>query len=303
MLLTLLLASARFLHYTAATVMFGAALFPLYAFAGRTDGGLARVVSIAPKVAAIAALVSGVAWFLFTAAGMAGDLASILDLPSLWFVAVATPFGRAWLARMALAGLIVWLTLGRPSRARTLALLSGMLLASIALTGHTQVEGGAAGLLHVGADAAHLLGAGAWLGALVPLLALSRVEPQAARARGLDIGLTLSTFSSVGVAAVVVLVLTGLVNAWFLVGDPRRLVTTPYGLVLSAKLAAFALMLVLAAANRFWITAALSAGVNVEEAGPWLARLRRHIVAEQALGLLVLALVGYLGTQAPAAGG
>ena len=44
----------------------------------------------------------------------------------------------------------------------------------------------------------------------------------------------------------------------------------------------FAFVLVLAAANRFWITAALSAGVSDEEAGPWLARLRRHIAAEQA---------------------
>ena len=35
--------------------------------------------------------------------------------------------------------------------------------------GHSQIEEGVAGVIHVTSDAAHLLAAGAWLGGLVPL--------------------------------------------------------------------------------------------------------------------------------------
>jgi len=45
-----------------------------------------------------------------------------------------------------------------------------MLLVSLAGVGHSQIEEGAAGAVHVVSDAAHLLAAGAWLGGLVPLV-------------------------------------------------------------------------------------------------------------------------------------
>ena len=75
------------------------------------------------------------------------------------------------------------------------------------------------------------------------------------------------------------------------------LATTTYGRLLAFKLALFAAMLALAAANRFWITPALAQ--QTDDAPRWVARLRRHVFAEQALGLAVLMLVGVLGAQAP----
>jgi putative copper export protein len=42
-------------------------------------------------------------------------------------------------------------------------------IASLAGVGHTRIEEGWAAVLHVTADAAHLLAAGAWLGGLAPL--------------------------------------------------------------------------------------------------------------------------------------
>lgn len=110
-------------------------------------------------------------------------------------------------------------------------------------------------------------------------------------------------FAGVGSVLVAVLVASGLVNSWFLVGPTRipDLWTTPYGQLLSLKLGLFAGMLLLAAVNRFRLTPALAAAVN----GPGrsthaaLKSLRRSLMVETALAGLVVGLVAWLGTLAP----
>jgi putative copper export protein len=69
-------------------------------------------------------------------------------------------------------------------------------------------------------------------------------------------------------------------------------------LLLLAKLAFFALMLLLAVANRLRWTPRLDAGADRPLA---LRRLRRNVAAELLLGAAVLALVGVLGVTAPPA--
>jgi putative copper resistance protein D len=101
---------------------------------------------------------------------------------------------------------------------------------------------------------------------------------------------------------VAVLVATGLVNGWFLVGPTRLagLWTTPYGLLLSVKLALFAGMLALAAANRFRLTPALGAALD-GAVGPTeaLSALRRSLLVETSLAFAVLGLVAWFGMLAP----
>jgi putative copper resistance protein D len=113
---------------------------------------------------------------------------------------------------------------------------------------------------------------------------------------------SLRRFSGIGSLAVALLVATGLVNSWFLIG-PDRLWdswTTPYGQVLIAKLMAFAGMLVLAALNRYRLTPALGNALNMSlsplEA---LSRLKRSLLLETSGAVLVLVLVAWLGTLAP----
>jgi copper resistance protein D len=92
----------------------------------------------------------------------------------------------------------------------------------------------------------------------------------------------------------------GLVNSWFLVGSVTRLLTTLYGQILLGKLALFAAMLALAAANRFWLVPRM---IKTEDSGApavWLGRLRYHVLGEQFLGLMVLLAVAVFGTLRPA---
>lgn len=107
-----------------------------------------------------------------------------------------------------------------------------------------------------------------------------------------------------GYAAVATLVGTGLVNSWLLVGSVSSLLHTTYGQILMAKLAFFAGMLALAAANRFWLVPALEASGRGVAGGSdlWRRKLRTHVLSEQGLGLLVLLSVSLLGTIRPAIG-
>jgi putative copper resistance protein D len=97
-------------------------------------------------------------------------------------------------------------------------------------------------------------------------------------------------------------VLTGVINSWFLIGFSNwlGLFTTLYGVSLLVKLTLFALMLLLAAMNRYWLTPDLQIGLSAQ--GPTdatIRRIRTNIFAETALGFLVLCAVAFLGTQPP----
>jgi copper resistance protein D len=300
---------ARLLHYAAVTTLAGVAFFPLYAYAATEPKELFCRRQAVLLSAAVAALLSGLLWFVFSVANMSGSLAGVADHEVLWTVLNETTFGSVWMVRMLLAAIILGVTAVRPLRTATAgrdlitACLAAVLLASLAGTGHAQVEEGWMSVVHVGSDAAHLLAAGAWLGGLVPLgfillgYSVGDGEPI------VDVDRILLRFSSMGYVAVATLIASGLINSWFLVGSVSNLLTTLYGQILLGKLAMFVAMLALAAANRFWLVPAMSE-TRTDSGGSaaWSGRLRSHVLGEQFLGLMILLAVGFLGTMRPAIG-
>ena len=100
---------------------------------------------------------------------------------------------------------------------------------------------------------------------------------------------------------VAVIVASGMVNAWLLVG-PAGVASLPgtlYGQLLLCKLALFAAMLGFAAANRYRLTPALLARIEAEDHDGALAALRISLALETACAAIVLALVAWLGTLEP----
>ena len=295
------LIASRFVHYLALSVLFGGALFPFYGIAQwRSD--LKHPPAWLPvllRVAAVLALLSGISWLLFTAAGMSGSISGMTDPSVMSTVVLDTDFGRVWALRLVLvAGLLLLAIGGRMSRGRHYALLAGSLLAlaTIALTGHAGSDAGRFGFLHRAADAIHLLAAGVWIGALI---ILAWLVIAAVRSRSDDelSGLhhALAQFSGTGTAVVVALLVTGLINPGFLAS-----LATPYGRVLLAKLGIFGCMLVLAAANRFWLTPRLAVALQSRTRSQSATHmLAASVTIETVLGLLVLLAVAWLGTLAP----
>ena len=292
----------RFLHYAAAMALFGVSLFPLYAFTGRTDPDRVRLCNwLRPVQAGLAAVafVSASLWLALVAANMSGSLSAAIDPEALRSVLSDSLFGEVWAARLLLIALLVGLTAFSsfsskkhlPAGLNTV--LSGALLATLAGTGHTMHSEGMARWLHIAADGTHLLAAGAWFGGL---LALGKLLAD----RTPDAAAVLHRYSGMGYVAVAILVGSGLINSWYLVGSISNIFAKPYGQLLLVKLGLFSGMLMLAAANRFWLMPALVRDASIGLVAA--QRLRRHIIGEQALGVLVIVIVSLLGTLEPAIG-
>jgi putative copper resistance protein D len=303
---------ARLLHYAAVTTLAGVSFFPLYAYADAEPIVLLRWREGVLLAGAIAALLSGLLWFVFSVANMSGTLAGVTDREVLWMVLNEMSFGRVWTARLVLSIIMVGLfcncVVSKFGSRRDLItpVLAAVLLISLAGVGHSQIEEGVEGIIHVVSDAAHLLAVGAWLGGLVPLgyiLLLHRRERGRAAQRS-DLNEILQRFSSMGYVAVATLIGSGLLNGWFLIGNVSGLFATPYGQLLILKLVLFAGMLALAVSNRFWIVPSLTKARTDDPNGStvWTARLRNHVLGEQFLGFMVLVIVSVLGTMRPAVG-
>lgn len=288
-------------------ILFGSSLFALNALpsSGMTQLGTLRWLRPLLTWSAVGLLAASLLGLLAQTSVLAGSLSEGLKLSSLSAVVTTMSLGRSALVRAAGAGLaILVLLLHRPDRAtlRVCALLGAVVCVSFAWMGHGAATEGAGGPLHLGADIFHSLAAGVWVGALVGFLFLLKRRPSDGAELDQVRHKALHGFSGIGSVLVATLVASGLINSWFLVTPTRitGLWTTPYGQLLSLKLALFVGMLGLAAANRFHLTPALRGAL--ETAGsrePTLDALRRSLVIESALAIAVLGLVAWLGMLAP----
>jgi putative copper resistance protein D len=94
--------------------------------------------------------------------------------------------------------------------------------------------------------------------------------------------------------------ITGLINAFYLVGSVAALLDTGYGRLLTVKLALFFVMVAVAAINRFRLTPELVPDASLAPARQVLRRLLRNAVIEIVLGAIIIAIVAKLGVTAPA---
>lgn len=267
--MTVTLAVVRAVYFFAVLQLFGWLIFDL--FIGQPGWGRR-----AAALAAIA-LVAMTAWLAIETNLMSGEPVS---LHTLGIVLGETQFGTLWIWRAVLfIGLFV-LTLWR-NRAATVAAAIGAALVLIltAASGHGGADGST---VHLTGDAIHLLAVGAWLGGLVPF-AVAMQRP--------DAGATAWRFSTLGVVSVCVILVTGAINAWFMVGNIPALIGTPYGRLLIVKLVLFCIVVAVAAVNRF----RLVPGGDVDA-------LRRNAWIETALGSAIVIIVAVLGTMPPAYG-
>lgn len=295
----------RWTQYAASFVLMGGALFAVHALpaAGPSSAGaLGWPRRLLAGAAILLALASALGLVLQTAV-LAGSLAAALDPATLVSVLAEMAMGAASVVRaLAAAAALILLGFASP-RGRTwiaTAALGAVGVASMAWMGHGAATEGPAGALHLLADIAHLAAAAAWIGALVFFLALAFGRLPGGGLPAFHAAL--AGFSGVGTALVIVLVASGVINSWFLVGPAGlpALVRTPYGQLLLLKLALFAAMLALAAANRFRLTPALKeALVDPARTDAAVLALRRSLVLELGAATILIAIVAWLGRLPP----
>ena len=282
----MLLILARALHLGASLLLFGLVFFGRAVLPGEADGftRFRRGLELAAVGAIALAGAAGALWFVLAAAGMAGaDPWTSVAGSDLWLVATQTRFGWLWLGRGAIAGMMLVLLAGRglPARRGVLLALAALFAGSLAWAGHAGADSSRP--WHLAADVLHLLVAGIWPMGLFPLAALlltARTEPGTAAAA--------RRFSDLALPCVLVLLASGWINSWYLVGSWDHLFHTTYGRELLVKLAAFALLVALGARNRF---------VLARAAGP--PPILPAVVLETILALVVVGIVGAMGAIAP----
>jgi putative copper resistance protein D len=199
--------------------------------------------------------------------------------------------------------LFALLALGRRPRKQQTRLhlaLASVIAGSLAAVGHTRTHEGSLKAIHELSDSLHLLAAGAWLGGLFALgfiVYASCKNP--CRGQEGDLGRTLVQFSSVGTAAVGVLLASGLANTLLLARPLSGLTEGLYGQLLLFKIILFGAMLALAAHNRLVLTPMLTEKQELNKNSNTVRRLQRNIIAEQTLGALILGAASVLGTISP----
>ncbi|MBV9741144.1 MAG: copper homeostasis membrane protein CopD [Hyphomicrobiales bacterium] len=288
---------ARWVHFLCLMIVFGASLFPFYALrTAAKPESLCAASNRALRVSAYLALVSAIAWVASSLAIMVGGFDETLDRDALAAFFLQTSFGPIWIVRFAILLTLAVVVSWRPRPALS-AFLSGAALASQAWLGHAAMRTGIELASELLAYMVHVLAAGAWIGGLLPLA--SFLAGRGSRPKDItesECREVLRRFSSIGVAVVSLILLSGIANSVFRLKYASDLFTTPYGLVIVAKASLFALMLIAAAVNRWRLVPRL---VDSDKEEATLHALRRNILIEQGLGILVLGLAALLGTMAP----
>jgi putative copper resistance protein D len=148
-----------------------------------------------------------------------------------------------------------------------------------------------------------LIAAGLWLGGLIPLVLflvyLRRFHEEAWSVAASD---ATCRFSNLGIVAVATLLVSGIINASFLIGGMPALVDTSYGRLLLLKSTLFAGMVCLAGINREYLLPRLSGDIGKNPASGAVQWLLRNTLIEIAFGIGIILIIGMLGIMAPATG-
>src|SRR5829696_2566573 len=269
------------------------------------------------RVAWWATLVGTLAGLLLYGPFTAGlPLSRMLDA-TLLHQTLRTRFGAAWAVRVLLLLLLALLRVWSERHAagmRTSAWvavggLAAALVVTPALSGHAAAGPDAAVGALVGV--VHFSAAAVWFGGLV--LLGTCVLPHA------EVGLlrAVPRFSSVAFTAMVVIVVTGMVQSWRQVESLQALGQTAYGRLLVAKVVVFLLLIVVAGRSRVLVRRKLMARASVGAAAPdrdrgdaarphlgdidggslWL--LRRLVLTEVIIAIVLLAVTALLGIATP----
>jgi putative copper resistance protein D len=305
--MTLLGLALRLVQLASGIALVG--VFTAALLAGRSDRPTARawgtrVVSLGRGLLAGLA-VSGVGALAHQAAVATGRPGALLE-PAAWIALLGhSRYGTVWLVRHALLLLLAAIALPRLEERSTAdwaswraeaAALAAAGAAAMAWAGHAAAADPwelVAPLI----DALHIVAAGAWAGALLPLAWLLGAGSREAGADARPFAvLAVRRFSAAALWVMLLIAATGIANAWVQVGSVPALLGTRYGALLLAKGAVLVAILALAARGRRLLPA-LSRAAAVGR--PAMARLARSVAGEGGLALVVLAITAALAVTTP----
>jgi copper resistance protein D len=302
----------RLALYIDLMLLFGLPLFARYSLkaGGHHRSDPLQLRTFIPLLC-ITAICLSVAAIILMAADMSGVRFSAIDAQMVAALVFETAIGTAWLIRMIALGVLllvaVYNRFNPSSAALLLICIAGLIaLASLTWAGHGVVGEGFGGAAHRISNIIHLAAGGAWLGALAGFaFLLSKPVSTMSEADMIYIRRALQGFAGIGTLLVAVIIATGIINGIVIIGLKSfgLLPFSLYGQLLLIKLFLGLIMLMLAAANRFWLTPALHLALHPLATVQAIRALRRSVICEGSAAILLLAVVAWLGTLAPTGSG
>jgi copper transport protein len=223
--------------------------------------------------------------------------------------------GTLTLVQFALGGvaaLLLITLLGKGKRDRTTGTALAALVVAVAAQQVTLVPADPAGqtafdVVDLLSNHVHVLAAGVWTGGIGALIGLVGARRRLSERAGAAWGRIWARFSTVALAGVGALLISGLFLAYGEVGGPGELLTTTYGVVLLVKVSLVALMIVLGAANEFLlmprIARARAAGADASVFRLALRVFPALVAVELGLAVAVLVVLTFLSGSARSAAG
>src|SRR3984885_2804602 len=282
-------------HVAALVSLFGTLLFlvvvaqPAMAEAVTAAARVRLVLLRLARISAACGLIVGFAWLTLESAVIAGADSASMTLHVLPVVALQTQFGQWLTVRLGLLLVVFSLLCAAPLATVAATVLAAATLAIQPMLGHAGAIGGGVGIELIISETLHLLAAGAWLGGLLPLFISLGILPheQAATA--------CRNFTPIGLAAVLILAGTAVVQVAEFMGGLPGLFGTGYGHVALVKLGLFVVLLTLAGLNRLVFTDRLAGTASLAAR----RHMRLSVATEAVLGVLVVITAGFLASHAP----
>ncbi|MBB3862026.1 putative copper resistance protein D [Novosphingobium hassiacum] len=294
--------AVRFGLFAIEGLLLGVPLFGLYALRAPERSQLPfRAWLILLSLIGVGLNILGFALLL---ASMAGTSINAIDPDLARSILLTAPVGWAFVLRLAVTvlalGLVLLAPANRTSMLASVTAFSSVALASLAWNGHGVATEGVLAWPHLLADIVHLLAAGVWLGAIACLLYMV-VRPKASLTDLTIAGRCLKEFGVAGSMVVALLIATGLINGFAILGNQPfgPAFGSAYIVLMGSKLALFALMLALAALHRFRLVPAVESATDHADKAMAVRRIRSSMAVELAAAVVILGLVAWLGTLEP----
>ncbi|WP_140918101.1 copper homeostasis membrane protein CopD [Limnobaculum xujianqingii] len=282
----------RLLHFSAVTLLFGITLFVSCLSHGKFRLSLQYDLRRLLTYSLLIVLLTSVG-IIAIQSGLMGDGWPDTIKGSIITDVLSTSFGMAWrwqiiftfTATICLLLPIYW-------RFSLITLLAFLLLISLGFVGHTTLHSGAIGWLHRANHALHLISAGYWLGALIPLLVCLRyLSVEHYRSDAIS---TLIRFSQVGHLAVILVIFTGIINSVLILQRWPVNWSSAYLQLLGIKVFLVMMMVMIALYNRYRLVPEMN-----QQGSNAMRYFVLFTVLEILLGILVLSLVSLFATLSP----
>lgn len=288
----------QFLQYAALLLVVGLVWFRAAILGGNSVGERRipdRAIARVQRVEVLAGMVAVVA--LVALAPASGALQSESGPGAILTFDAWSPasVGKEWLS--ALVGILgIAAALALRERPRLAAAAGLVAICAPALVGHSRAVVPA--WLVTATDVIHLVAGALWLGGLV---GLALTLPLITR-RGTVAAEIVTRFSTLAAASLAALAVSGVLMGWRILGSWDNLLNSTYGTLLMTKIALVVAVAVMAAGNRLLVLPRVRHAAGHDDTVEAGSMLRRAVLMEAGVLVVVLGVTGFLVDQPPQAG-